>query len=252
MRSHPFWSDHIPEGFMQLGVIEVPTLKELFVNKIKEQILSGNLSVGESLPSERQLVEETHISKTMVHAGLVELERMGFVEILPRRGTVVANYAETGTMDTLKAVISHNGGRMTASQTRSFLDARIAIEGSALRLVAENATEEDMAYLEEKLAAAVKAAERLPFDSAELAEALFNFQRAVCLKSQNEFFPLLYNEFKPIIMSFWAESIKTFGAEANVHLASRYLDYIRQRDPDGAYNRLLRSVNEYLNCCLQQ
>ena len=237
---------------MQLGIIEVPTLKELFVDKIKEHILSGNLSVGESLPSERQLVEETHISKTMVHAGLVELERMGFVEILPRRGTVVANYAECGTMDTLKAIISYNGGRMTASQTRSFLDARIAIEGSALKLVAENATDDDISYLEEKLKTAVEVSEASPLDSMRLAESLFDFQRGICLKSKNEFFPLLYNEFKPIIMSFWAESIKTFGVSSNVHLASRYLDYIKQRDPEGAYNRLLRSVNEYLNCCIKQ
>ena len=83
---------------MQIGVIEVPTRKALLVQKIEEQILSGQLRVGDSLPSERQLQEETHISKTMIHAALVELEQKGFLEITPRRGAVVANYAESGTM----------------------------------------------------------------------------------------------------------------------------------------------------------
>ena len=237
---------------MHLDIIEVPTLKELFIDKIKEQIISGQIAVGESLPSERQLEEQTHISKTMIHAGLVELERMGFVQILPRRGTVVANFAETGTMDTLKAIIEHNDGKMTAEQTRSFLDARIAIEGSALKLLAENALPEDIAFLENKLATAVEVSEMKPFNSAMLAEALFDYHRSICLKSRNEFFPLLYNEFKPIIMMFWTESIKTFGASSNLHLASRYLDDIRAGNAEGAYNRLVKSVNEYLNCCNRQ
>ena len=66
---------------MQIGVIEVPTRKTLLVQKIEEQILSGKLRVGDPLPSERQLQEETHISKTVIHAALVELEQKGFLEI---------------------------------------------------------------------------------------------------------------------------------------------------------------------------
>ena len=66
--------------------------------------------------------------------------------------------------------------------------------------------------------------------------------------SGNEFFPLLLNEFKPIIMEFWLRSIRQFGAAANVHLAKRYLDYIRRGDAEGAFRRLERSVNEYLAC----
>ena len=78
---------------MQIGVIEVPTRRELFVRKMEEQILSGKLKVGDSLPSERQLQEETRISKTVIHAGLAELEQKGFLEITPRRGAVLPSSA---------------------------------------------------------------------------------------------------------------------------------------------------------------
>ena len=132
---------------MDIGVIEIPTKKELFVRKMEEQILSGKLKAGDSLPSERQLQEETRISKTMVHAGLAELVAKGFLEVTPRRGAVVANYEETGTMDTLNALIRMNGGNMTRKQTHSFMEARIAIEGSALRRLAENHTDEDIAAI---------------------------------------------------------------------------------------------------------
>lgn len=233
---------------MQLGVIEVPTLKDLFVEKIEDQILSGRLRAGDALPSERQLNEETHISKTVIHAGLVELERKGFIQVIPRKGTFVANYDETGTMDTLNALIRHNGGNMTPGQAKHFLEARIAIEGAALRRLAEKASDEDIAVLEQKLAE-IDAAASEPVNTERLAEAFFSFHRCICLRSGNEFFPLLLNEFKPIILAFWERSIMVFGAAANASLSRRYLEDIRRRDGDGAYSRLVKSVNEYLNCC---
>ena len=237
---------------MEIGVIEVPTKKEIFVRKMEEQILSGKLKVGASLPSERQLQEETRISKTMIHEGLVELMQKGFLEITPRRGAVVANYEETGTMETLNALIRMNGGNMTKKQTHSFMEARIAIEGSALRRLAENHSDGDITYLEEMLSQADVLLEKADRGGAALAELLFRYHRGICVRSGNEFFPLLLNEFKPIIMEFWLRSIALFGAEANVHLAKRYLDYIRAGDAEGAFRRLQRSVNEYLNCLDEQ
>ena len=233
---------------MDIGVIEVPTKKELFVRKMEEQILSGKLKAGDSLPSERQLQEETRISKTMIHEGLSELEQKGFIEVTPRRGAVVANYEETGTMETLNALIRMNGGNMTRKLTHSFMEARIAIEGSAIRRLAENHTDEDIAYLEDILAQADLLLEKNERSDTALAELLFRYHRGICVRSGNEFFPLLLNEFKPIIMEFWLRSIAMFGAASNVHLSKRYLDFIRSGDAEGAFRRLQRSVNEYLNC----
>lgn len=237
---------------MEIGVIEVPTRKELFVRRIEEQILSGKLKVGDSLPSERQLQEETRISKTVIHAGLAELEQKGFLEVTPRRGAVVANYEETGTMETLNALIRMNGGNMTRKQAHSFMEARIAIEGSALKRLAETCTAADISYLEEILAQADALLEQKGYGESALAELLFRYHRGICVRSGNEFFPLLLNEFKPIIMEFWIRSIAMFGAASNVHLARRYLDFIRAGDGEGALHRMQRSVNEYLNCLDEQ
>ena len=237
---------------IMIGVIQVPTRKELLVQKIEEQILTGKLHVGDSLPSERQLQEETRISKTVIHAALVELEQKGFLEITPRRGAVVANFAETGTMETLNARIRLNGGRMTEEQIRSFMEARLSIEGSAIRRLTENHTEEDLAFLKEIIAQGDALLEEEKLNTAALAEVLFRYHRAICLRSGNEFFPLLLNEFRPIIMEFWVQSIALFGPSSNMHLAKRYLDLIRAGDPEVAFRRLERSVNEYLNCLEEQ
>ena len=237
---------------MQIGVIEVPSRKAILVQKLEDQILTGKLRVGDSLPSERQLQEETGISKTMIHAALVELEQKGFLEITPRRGAVVANFAESGTMETLNARIRLNGGGMTEKQTRSFMEARLAIEGAALRRLTERHTEEDLAYLEAIIAEADALLGREKPDEAALAELLFRYHRGICLRSGNEFFPLLLNEFRPIIMEFWRRSIAVFGGASNVHLAKRYLELIRAGDAEAAFRRLERSVNEYLSCLDEQ
>ena len=241
-----------PRKEMQIGVIEVPSRKALLVQKIEDQILTGKLRVGDALPSERQLQEETRISKTMIHHGLVELMQKGFIEVTPRRGAVVANYEETGTMETLNALIRMNGGNMTRKQTHSFMEARIAIEGSALRRLAEHHSDDDIAYLEDMLAQADALVEKNERTDDALAELLFRYHRGICVRSGNEFFPLLINEFKPIIMGFWLRSIAMFGASSNVHLAKRYLDFIKAGDAEGAFRRMQRSVNEYLNCLDEQ
>ena len=49
------------ENFEKLSA---PTLKELFINKMAELILSGRLKVGERLPPERSLAEQMGIGKT--------------------------------------------------------------------------------------------------------------------------------------------------------------------------------------------
>jgi len=82
---------------MQFGVIVAPTIRNLFVEKIVAMILTGKLSVGDRLPSERELAQQMKVSKTVIHDGLKDLERMGFVSVSGRQGTFVANYAEKGT-----------------------------------------------------------------------------------------------------------------------------------------------------------
>lgn len=236
---------------MQLGIIEVPTLKDLFVEKIEARILSGKLKPGDCLPSERQLQMETHISKSVIHAGLEELAQKGFVEIIPRKGTVVANFEETGTVDYLNALIRHSGGNMNPKQTKAFLETRIAIEGSAMRRLAENVSAEDIEILSEKLTIVEELAASENVNTDALAFALFNFYRSICMRSGNEFFPLLLNELKPIILLFWDNSIRFFGASANLDLCRHYLEDIRSGNGDAAYNRLVKSITEYISNCSQ-
>ena len=69
--------------------IETKSLKEVFIDKFKDLILSGELEIGKKLPSERELSDLLQISRPVVHEGLIELASIGLVSMtLPSRMTV--------------------------------------------------------------------------------------------------------------------------------------------------------------------
>jgi len=95
---------------MEFSRLNAPTLKELFIEQLENMILSGKLVIGEKLPSERELAESMHISRSVVNSGLAEISDKGFLEIIPRSGTYVADFHKKGKLDTLVSIMKFNGG----------------------------------------------------------------------------------------------------------------------------------------------
>lgn len=65
-----------------------PIYKQI-VDRIKSQIISGELKAGEMLPSMRNLALELHISLITTKRAYEELEQDGFIETIPGRGCYV-------------------------------------------------------------------------------------------------------------------------------------------------------------------
>ena len=118
--------------------ISAPSLTDLFVHQIENMILSGELTVGEQLPPARELSAKMGVSRTVINAGLVELEKLGFVEVQPRQGVYICDYRRKGSVDTLVAIMRYNGGALRKNEVRSLLEVREALECLCLRLVLEN------------------------------------------------------------------------------------------------------------------
>lgn len=112
--------------------IVAPTVKELFVQQLEGMILSGELRPGDRLPTERELADEMKISKTVVHEGLRELHRLGFLDIASRRGVTVADYAQTGSLETLRAIMDFHGGIPDRKTALSILRLRYYLEAPAM------------------------------------------------------------------------------------------------------------------------
>lgn len=64
---------------------------EQIKEQIKNKIVSNELKTGEALPSIRSLAKDLRISVITTKNAYEELEREGYVETIPGKGTYVAN-----------------------------------------------------------------------------------------------------------------------------------------------------------------
>jgi len=128
--------------------MKVKSLKEHFVNEMESQIISGRLSPGDRLPSERELSKQVGISRSVVNMGILELATKGFVKVIPRKGTFIADYMKESSIAILSAVLHHLDEDM---DKKLFIDTnhtRSALEVESAREAAINRSGEDVEALE--------------------------------------------------------------------------------------------------------
>ncbi|MGQ9478227.1 MAG: FadR/GntR family transcriptional regulator [Candidatus Bipolaricaulia bacterium] len=106
--------------------------------QILEAIRKGIYKVGDKLPPERVIEEETGVSKTSVREALSALHLAGIVERIPGSGTYVQSSAEgLGALALLEV----------SESVEDALEARRVIERGVIELAIENATEDKLAAL---------------------------------------------------------------------------------------------------------
>jgi GntR family transcriptional regulator, trigonelline degradation regulator len=106
---------------------DTPTLRELTTAKLREAILSLHFKPDQHLV-ERELCEETGVSRTSVREALRQLEAEGLVERRGNRGLFVSS--------------------VTTDEARQVYEVRAALEPEMARLFAERATARDLKALE--------------------------------------------------------------------------------------------------------
>ena len=222
---------------MAFREIVAPTVKELFIQQLEGMILSGELRPGDRLPTERELADEMKISKTVVHEGLRELHRLGFLDIASRRGVTVADYAQTGSLETLRAIMDFHGGIPDAKTAASILQLRYYLEGPAMEELAARHTAADMAALRALQQQAEQAARQ---SVSAFAEALFRYHRGVTFLSGNTITPLIFNAFATVNLAFWQEYVAAEGAARCLETLEQFTSYIEAGDGKAAA-ALLRS-----------
>ena len=165
----------------------------------------------------------------MISAGLVELEKLGFVEIRPRQGAFVSDYRRRGTVETLVAIMRYNGGAMRRNEVKSLLETRGALEELCVRLAVENAADAEL----EALQPILDRLENAP-DPEAAAEAVFTFHHELAVLSGNVLLPLLYHSFKPESQYLWALSARQQGVRQLWELKRALYQALLNRDAASA------------------
>src|ERR1700755_805701 len=132
-----------------LRIEDVPTVRSMVAQKLREAIMSGTLTPGQRL-IERELCEMTGVSRPSIREALRLLEADGLVNTVPHRGPVVSTISleEAKQLYAARAVLEGFAGRECARLHDPAVVRRI---GDALtRLKAAAATADFTAPLGQK------------------------------------------------------------------------------------------------------
>lgn len=227
---------------MKFKPINTLSIKELFLTQIEELILSGELKPGDRLPTERELADEMNISKTIVHDGIRELSRIGFLDVISRKGVYVADYASTGNLDTMLAIIRYRGNMPDKKMITSLLDVRLYLECPALEKLCASCTAEDLSRLE-RIQEEMKKA--LDADIESFANLLFLYRRTIVVLSGNCISPLLMNAFFTASMAAWTDYCVFTGREETCRSLFMTTEYIRAGQAQAAVRLFRDHIEKY-------
>lgn len=211
---------------MMFRELSSPSLKEMFVGELEGLILSGQLEVGEQLPTERELSEKMKVSRAVVSGGIADLADKGFLEVRPRHGTYVADYRRTGRLGILNSILAYNKGKFDPQMLQSIFEVRTLNERAFASMSAERRTEQDIANLR----ACLQAFEA-EGDGRAKGEKYFLFYHALALASGNIVFPLSMQAYRDIYIALFEALHRRSKGEMNHALLHTLVDHVERGQP---------------------
>lgn len=221
------------------------SLKGRFIEEMKTRILSGELKPGDRLPPERELADESGISRGSVNQGILDLERMGFLRIVPRKGTFVSEYGKKATPETLAAIMTYDSPLFDKKIFSDFMDLRIIIERDSVRLAVERLDSEK----EKMLRNALKCVNSSSSDN--IADAVYCYHKCLTDISGNMAYAMVFQSFSYMIRNLISEHYKDkTEVELNLPKLALLTSAVIERDKEAAdaiILSLLMRARNYLN-----
>lgn len=197
---------------LKYSTLKSESLKELFVKEIEAKIISGQLKPGDRLPPEREMASLMGISRSVVNSGILDLESKGFVEIIPRKGTIIVDYKNEGTPLILSSIMNYNEGKLSLKLFDSLIDTRLLIEVESAKCAAMNRTEENLI----NLAALITNVKENINDVENFVEFNYKFHHQVTIASGNIVYGMIFKSFEPVCKNL----IRMYFQDGNYSLHS--------------------------------
>lgn len=221
--------------------IKVPKSSDVLAERLKREILSDAYQPGASLPTERELVTATGLSRGSVREALRILETQGLV--LTRAGRYGGTTVSQPTDDHLSNHINlYAKGRSVPLS--ALVEVRLALEPMVAWLAAERRTEADLVNLR---AIAERINQAADSDLNAFLEENVNWHDALAVASHNDLLRAFATSVSGLM--FEASQIKEFASadvRRRVCIAhARILEAIEAGDADRARGRVERDVQAY-------
>lgn len=166
-------------------------------DQLVEEVVEGDLSAGQALPSERHLAEVLGVSRPAVREAMQRLSQAGLVEVRHGGSTTVRDFRRSAGLDLLPRLLVRSGA-IDPHVGRSILQARQAIAPEVAAIAARQSTPASAATLHAAVEALVVAS-----GSAARQHAALAFWDAVIDAADSIVFRLLFNSlrsaYEPVI-----------------------------------------------------
>lgn len=200
---------------------------EQIAEQIESRILSGELRSGDRLPTERELAEQFHASRTAVREAMKSLAQKGLVDMRPGRGTIVIDGTTQAVRHSLDLMMKFG----QAGDSTNLVEVRGIFEPEIAALAAARATDEEIAAMRE--AVAIMDANLRNADLYIRADN--DFHQALAKATQNTLILTLVNSIV-VLLSEQRKQIFTVdgGPERGQVHHKHILETIIYRDPEAA------------------
>ena len=222
---------------VKLSQISVPKTSQVLAAELRRQILGMALPTGAPLPTERDLVTQTGLSRSSVREALRILEAENLVQTRPGRfGGTATNRPNDDSLGRSISLFVHGRGISLAS----LLQTCEAIEPSLAALAAQSRSEAEMTLLNEATQRVEDAFDDVPLFLRENV----NWHIAIASASHNELLRAFLTASSNLI--YKATAINDFSTEdvrrQVIQAHRRILEAIAAKDADAARRRMARHL----------
>jgi len=189
------------------GPLQRVSLREQLTGRLEQMILSGDIPAGATLPSEREMVEQWSVSRSVVRDAIRTVESKGLIEVRHGVGAVVTHDVQDAFASALELLIER--GQYSPSELLEF---RVVLEAEAAKLAAQNATEDDLEAMNRALEEHLEAAR--DGDASRIVEADRAFHVHMIEATHNR--PLI-DLVAPLVQILLAKTIIVFPSSRPLH-----------------------------------
>jgi DNA-binding FadR family transcriptional regulator len=225
---------------VDVSAVLVPKASDVLADKLRQQILDEGLPEGTPLPTERELVARSGLSRGSVREALRVLETEGLIVTKAGRngGSAIRRPSRESISRSFELFLRSHGVRFDA-----LIEARESVEPAAARLAALHRTDDDIA----EMSAIHQEMEATPDNAAKFAKLNLKWHMSVVKASKNELLITFVDAIsRPIYAATEYQSLNTPDLRHEVlQVHGRVMEAIIARDPEAAYRRMQRHMNAY-------
>ena len=219
-----------------LGETQDLKLYQEILLKINEIIEEDKLSVGDRLPSERELAERLKVGRSSVREALRALELLGLISTKRGEGTFIQDHSSHRLVEILSFFILRN-----EESKRDLLETRRLIELDAIRIAALRINTEQIQKLEEIIE---QSEEKLKLGVIPIEED-YLFHQIIAKSTNNS---LLYKIWRPIVdfgRTVLAESLERSGRpEVSIEEHKMILQALKEKNVEEAEKRMKKHLEK--------